>query len=93
MWVERRICVNECLRASRTCLALSGIITIGIFNVLGGVYERNLGKKVGEAFEAEIADPIQMQDSRIGDMYYVTSTHNLKHSQNRCIRPITFASQ
>ena len=43
------------------------------FNVLGGVYERKLGKQIGEAFQAEIAAPIQMQDFRIGDMYYLKS--------------------
>ena len=43
------------------------------FNVLGGIYERKLSKKIGEAFEAEIAAPIQMQDFRIEDMYYVHS--------------------
>lgn len=46
------------------------------FNVLGGIYERKLGKKIGEAFEAEIAAPIQMQDFRIEDMYYVRSPEN-----------------
>jgi CubicO group peptidase (beta-lactamase class C family) len=44
--------------------------------VLGGIYERKLGKKIGEAFAAEIAAPIQMQDFRIEDMYYVRSPEN-----------------
>jgi CubicO group peptidase (beta-lactamase class C family) len=46
------------------------------FNVLGGVYERKLGRKIGEAFWAEIATPIQMQDFRSDDMYYVKSADN-----------------
>jgi CubicO group peptidase (beta-lactamase class C family) len=46
------------------------------FNVLGGVYQRKLGKRIGEAFWAEIAAPIQMQDFRIGDMYYLKSEDN-----------------
>ena len=46
------------------------------FNVLGGVYERKLGRNIGEAFQAEIASPIQMQDFRIGDMYYLKSEDN-----------------
>jgi CubicO group peptidase (beta-lactamase class C family) len=41
------------------------------FDVLGGVYERTLNKEIGEAFQAEIAGPIQMQDYRIDDMYYL----------------------
>ena len=43
------------------------------FNVLGGVYERKLNRKIGEAFQREIAAPIQMQDFRIDDMYYLKS--------------------
>jgi CubicO group peptidase (beta-lactamase class C family) len=46
------------------------------FNVLGGVYERKLGRKIGEAFQAEIAAPIQMQDFRSDDMYYLKSEDN-----------------
>ena len=46
------------------------------FNVLGGAYERKLGKKIGEAFQTEIAAPIAMQDYRIGDMFYVNSADN-----------------
>jgi CubicO group peptidase (beta-lactamase class C family) len=41
------------------------------FNVLGGIYERKLNKKIGEAFQAEIAAPTQMQDFRTDDMYYL----------------------
>jgi CubicO group peptidase (beta-lactamase class C family) len=43
------------------------------FNVFGGVYERKLNRKIGEAFQREIAAPIQMQDFRIDDMYYLKS--------------------
>jgi CubicO group peptidase (beta-lactamase class C family) len=45
------------------------------FNALGGIYERKLGQKIGTAFEAEIASPIQMQDFRPEDMYYLNSTN------------------
>jgi len=40
------------------------------FNVLGAVYERRLDRKIGEAFAAEIAAPIGMEDFRPSDMYY-----------------------
>jgi CubicO group peptidase (beta-lactamase class C family) len=46
------------------------------FNVLGAVYERLLDKKIGEAFGAEIAAPIQMEDFRPGDMYYARAAEN-----------------
>ena len=46
------------------------------FNVLGGVYERKLGRKIGEAFQTEIATPVQMQDFRSDDMYYLKSEDN-----------------
>jgi CubicO group peptidase (beta-lactamase class C family) len=46
------------------------------FNVLGAVYERKLGRRIGEAFQAEIAAPIQMQDFRSDDMYYLKSEDN-----------------
>ena len=45
------------------------------FNALGGIYERKLGQKIGTAFEAEIASPIQMQDFRLEDMYYLNATN------------------
>jgi CubicO group peptidase (beta-lactamase class C family) len=35
------------------------------FNVLGGVYERKLNRKIEEAFQAEIAAPLQMQDFQL----------------------------
>ena len=43
---------------------------------LAALYERKLGRNIGEAFQAEIASPIQMQDFRIGDMYYLKSEDN-----------------
>jgi hypothetical protein len=39
------------------------------FNALGTVFERQLNKKIGEAFRDEIATPTQMQDFRLEDMY------------------------
>jgi CubicO group peptidase (beta-lactamase class C family) len=41
------------------------------FNALGTAFERQSNKKIGEAFRDEIATPIQMQDFRLEDMYYV----------------------
>jgi CubicO group peptidase (beta-lactamase class C family) len=41
------------------------------FNVLGGIYEQRQGAKIGDAFHSEIAAPIQMQDFRTEDMYYL----------------------
>lgn len=46
------------------------------FNVLGAVYERVLDKKIGEAFAAEIAAPIGMEDFRPGDMYYARAAQD-----------------
>ena len=45
------------------------------FNVLGGIYERKLGKKIGEAFEVDM-QPHRNADFRIDDMYYVHSPDN-----------------
>jgi CubicO group peptidase (beta-lactamase class C family) len=44
------------------------------FNALGGIYERQTGKMIGEAFLTEIATPLQMQDFRLEDMYYLRSS-------------------
>jgi CubicO group peptidase (beta-lactamase class C family) len=46
------------------------------FNVLGAVYERELNKKIGEAFHSEIATPIQMEDFRPRDMYYLKAAES-----------------
>ena len=46
------------------------------FNVLGAVYEHLLNKKIGDAFQTEIAAPIQMEDFRAGDMYYARAAEN-----------------
>jgi CubicO group peptidase (beta-lactamase class C family) len=46
------------------------------FNVLGGVYEQEVGIKIGDAFAEEIASPIKMQDFRVEDMYYLRSADN-----------------
>jgi CubicO group peptidase (beta-lactamase class C family) len=44
------------------------------FNALGTVFEKQSNKRIGEAFRDEIATPIQMQDFRLEDMYYVRAT-------------------
>ncbi len=41
------------------------------FNTLGGIFERQLHSKIGIEFHDRIAMPIQMQDFRVDDMYYV----------------------
>jgi CubicO group peptidase (beta-lactamase class C family) len=41
------------------------------FNALGGVYEKSLNTPIGEAFQTEIAAPIQMEDFSVSDAYYV----------------------
>ena len=46
------------------------------FNVLGAVYERKLNKKIGDAFQTEIAAPIHMEDFRTSDIYYLKAPEN-----------------
>lgn len=46
------------------------------FNVLGGIYERKTGAAIGGAFATEIATPLQMQDFRPEDMYYLRASEN-----------------
>ena len=41
------------------------------FNVLGTIFEKKTGLKIGDAFYERIAKPIGMQDFRPGDVYYV----------------------
>jgi CubicO group peptidase (beta-lactamase class C family) len=41
------------------------------FNVLGTIFEKKTGLKIGEAFHQRIAKPIGMQDFQPGDVYYL----------------------
>ena len=41
------------------------------FNVLGTIFEKKTGLKIGEAFYQRIAKPIWMQDFQPGDVYYI----------------------
>jgi CubicO group peptidase (beta-lactamase class C family) len=41
------------------------------FNVLGTIFEKKTGLKIGEAFYQRIAKPIGMQDFQPGDVYYI----------------------
>ena len=41
------------------------------FNVLGAIFEKKTGLKIGDAFYQSIAKPIGMQDFKSGDVYYV----------------------
>ena len=43
------------------------------FNALGAIFEQETHKKIAEAFDKEIAAPLQMQDFRKEDMYYLHS--------------------
>jgi CubicO group peptidase (beta-lactamase class C family) len=48
------------------------------FNVLGTIFEKKTGKKIGEAFYERIAKPIGMQDFQSNDVFYLgghDSTH------------------
>ena len=40
------------------------------FNVLGTIFEKQTGLKIGQAFYRRIAQPISMQDFQPGDVYY-----------------------
>ncbi len=44
------------------------------FNALGTIYETATGRSIFEAFKAEIADPLQMEDYEVGDGEYVTGS-------------------
>ena len=41
------------------------------FNVLGSIFEKKTGLKIGDAFAQRIAKPIGMQDFRPDDVYYL----------------------
>jgi CubicO group peptidase (beta-lactamase class C family) len=52
------------------------------FNVVGTIFEKKTGLKIGEAFYRRIAKPIGMQDFQPGDVYYLggpTSVHPAYH--------------
>jgi CubicO group peptidase (beta-lactamase class C family) len=56
------------------------------FNTLGGIFERHLHSKIGIEFHDRIAMPTQMQDFRVGDMYYVGASSD-PSSQHESIYP------
>jgi len=41
------------------------------FNALGAIFEQQLHSKIGAEFQKQIATPVQMQDFRVEDMYYL----------------------
>jgi CubicO group peptidase (beta-lactamase class C family) len=49
------------------------------FNVLGTIFEKKTGLKIGDAFYERIAKPIGMQDFKPGDLYYVGSGEVSQH--------------
>jgi CubicO group peptidase (beta-lactamase class C family) len=44
------------------------------FNVLGSIFEQQTQAKIGVAFRDRIAAPLQMQDFRLEDMYYLRAS-------------------
>lgn len=42
------------------------------FNALGTIYEQQTGEKIFEAFDQQIAEPLQMEDFEVDDGEYVT---------------------
>jgi CubicO group peptidase (beta-lactamase class C family) len=49
------------------------------FNVLGTIFEKKTGLKIGQAFYERIAKPIGMQDFQPGDVYYIGDTSVSMH--------------
>jgi CubicO group peptidase (beta-lactamase class C family) len=52
------------------------------FNVLGTIFEKKTGQKIGQAFYQRIAKPIGMQDFKPDDVYYLggpVSIHSAYH--------------
>ena len=49
------------------------------FNVLGTIFEKKTGLKIGEAFYQRIAKPIGMQDFQPSDVYYIGDTSVSTH--------------
>ncbi len=47
------------------------------FNVLGTVFERQTKTKLFAEFQARIADPIDMEDFRVGDGRYITDSDSI----------------
>ncbi len=49
------------------------------FNVLGTIFEKKTGLKIGEAFYRRIAKPIGMEDFKPSDVYYVGNGTTSQH--------------
>jgi CubicO group peptidase (beta-lactamase class C family) len=47
------------------------------FNVLGTIFEQKAGLSIGKAFEQRIATPVQMEDYRAEDVYYVRGPESI----------------
>ena len=47
------------------------------FNVLGTIFEKKTGLRIGDAFYRRIAQPIGMQDFRPNDVYYLGGTTSI----------------
>jgi len=47
------------------------------FNALGSIYEKAVGKSIFEAFEGQIAGPLEMQDYRVSDGRYERGSDSL----------------
>jgi CubicO group peptidase (beta-lactamase class C family) len=63
------------------------------FNVLGTIFEKKTGLKIGEAFYQRIAKPISMQDFQPGDVFYFggpASIHPTYHFEISARDPARF---
>lgn len=52
------------------------------YNVVGSIFEKETGKKIGEAFYERIAKPVGMEDFQPGDVFYFggpLSIHSAYH--------------
>jgi CubicO group peptidase (beta-lactamase class C family) len=47
------------------------------FNVLGTIFEHHVGMSIGDAFNTHIATPLQMEDFRAEDFYYVRGPESI----------------
>jgi CubicO group peptidase (beta-lactamase class C family) len=47
------------------------------FNVLGTIFEQKAGLSIGKAFEQRIATPLQMEDYRAEDVYYIRGPESI----------------
>ncbi len=56
------------------------------FNALASIYEKAVGKSIFEAFDSQIAGPLEMQDYRVSDGSYERGSDSLQAASSifRC---------